>query len=151
MLTQATAEGIDITAPLTRDAVQILADVEADWPNALYRAVLQSMMVEDTRIDRDRCARLVGLALLEHRAKMTACTTSEFKVAWADLLPEQWRSRAELDLLKERYKLGPDGQIQYVDDLASHGNAASGAVPGDAKAGAKRKWHEKFRASKKTA
>jgi hypothetical protein len=77
-----------------------------------------------------------------------------FTDSWADLLPEKWREHAGMSLLEGSYKLENDGQdVTFVETGSIGGASTSAASPAEAKStlGAKRKWHEKFRASKKTA
>ena len=69
-------------------------------------------------------------------------------------MPEKWRSSADLKALEGLYILENGGEdIKFVESSATDSLAGDAAGPTDAKVtlGAKRKWHEKFRASKKTS
>ena len=69
---------------------------------------------------------------------------------WTDLLPEKWRASADLKSLEGYYKLENGGQdIAYVGKQNGLMASTTGTAAEEAKStlGAKRKWHDKFRAS----
>lgn len=161
ILGAATATGIDLTGELNHDDLSRLLNMESDWPDAVTTAVLRSMSTPDltsntTTLDPELCAKRVGLALLEDLSGPTSgsISTAPFKTKWANLLPEEWRSHAALNLLNGCYRLENGGKdILLVEDsldgvAAANGGSTAGSKP---TLGAKRKWHEKFRASKKAA
>ena len=158
MLSTTTATGADLSQPLSAHDRKSLISSDLEVPGELSTALLRSMSTSDTpgfMLDETRCAKFVGDALLKDRTDNVkgSISTLTFKSEWADLLPEKWRGRAELSLLDGHYRLESGGkEIIHVDrsaDLTAAGVSGSG----DAKAtlGAKRKWHEKFRAAKKSA
>ena len=161
ILTSATAGGIDLIKPMAAGHVSDIADEHEEWPAELTTAVIGSISTTDntdsfyTNIDETKCAHAVGEMLLRDRTDngRTLASLQPFIAAWADLLPEKWRSRAEMNLLKGSYVLENGGEdVKFVESSTADGSSGNAAVPADAKAtlGAKRKWHEKFRASKKT-
>jgi hypothetical protein len=161
ILTSATARGIDFTKPVDGHDTASITDEHDEWPVALSTAVIGSMSTtEDAdspniHIDETKCARAVGEMLLRDRTENGRSATSlqNFVAAWADLLPEEWRLRADLSSLEGSYILENGGQdVKVVESSIMHSSSGNAAAPADAKAtlGAKRKWHEKFRASKKT-
>ena len=155
----ATEGGIDLTAPLHEKQQSTLTDVNASqWPQetslALLRSVSGTIEANELLLDEKKCARMVGQALLKDRAGRTAVAKATFTADWADRLPEKWRGSAQLSLLEGYYKT-QDGGIMFHDGVDADTDASTpgGKAPAEAKSalGAKRKWHEKFRASKKTA
>lgn len=159
MFTAATADGIDLTCPLQEKHVATLVDLNgSQWPREVSLAVLQSMAqpdgAENVVLDAQKCARVIGHALLKDRTDKAAMSKAAFTSAWADLLPEKWRSSADLGLLEGSYKIEA-GNITFSDGEAAGADAmaAGTKAPAEAKSalGAKRKWHDKFRAAKKTA
>nr|POE51771.1 sister chromatid cohesion protein dcc1 [Quercus suber] len=154
ILVQAVAEGIDLTSELTTGDVQMLTHLDGDeWPPELCQAILDSMTLstEDGRfeVDGNQCARLNGIALLREHVKGSAHSAAEFAEKWKDSLPEKWRSKADLKLLEGSYKL-VSSDIIYLDRLYEDASAMNDAAGVNTKA-TKRKWHDKFRASKKKA
>lgn len=161
LLATATARNIDLTQALDERSQSAVIDLESDWPEALIRAVLQSMstntlLSSEMQLDDKTCATNLGRTLLKDRTDGSNGPLSviAFKGAWTDLLPEKWRALAEVDLLGGSYVLESGGQnITYVDNVSGDAALVNGSAPAETKStlGAKRKWHEKFRASKKTA
>ena len=161
MLTTATAAGIDLTEPLDEEIQSSVSSADGYWPRVLSQALLRSMAgafapFGDMKLDETKCARIVGESLLEDRtgAGSPPMSKATFMSTWADLLPEKWRGCTNLKLLEGCCKLGDGGrQITFVEADNHAGAGADGSAPAEAKStlGAKRKWHEKFRASKKTA
>ena len=158
MLSAATATGVDLSQPLNAHDRKSLTHSDLEVPDELNTALLRSMGTSDTPdivLDETRCAKVVGHALLKDRTDNVkgSISTATFKSEWADLLPEKWRNRAELSLLNGHHRLESGSkEIVYVEQSADL-TAAGGPGSGDVKAtlGAKRKWHEKFRAAKKSA
>ena len=159
MLGSATAMGIGLTSELDEDALSSIVSSNSDQPSQLYEALLRSMANEtaasgEIMLDETKCATTVGQILLRKRtvSSQGSVPLQKFITDWADLLPEQWRKRAEISLLEGYYRLENSGKdIAFVENEASSG--AKDVAPVEAKStlGAKRKWHEKFRASKKSA
>ena len=163
VLTSATATGIDVTQQLDERDLQSFVDEHEEWLPGLIPAMLLSMATqtyanehEDIEIEETKCARTVGDVLLRERTQSgrTSMSLKAFTGSWADLLPEKWRMHADISLLEGLYRLNNDGQgLTFVESGSiDRANTGAGALA-DAKStlGAKRKWHEKFRASKKTA
>lgn len=159
ILTVAAADGIDLTAPLKEQQLPTLVDLnDNQYPREISSALLRSMAEGGSggalTLDEKKCARAVGRSLLRDRADATPLPKAVFGASWADLLPEKWRGSAELSLLEGSYRL-EDGGILFNDGDSKTANipALGAKAPAEAKSalGAKRKWHEKFRATKKTA
>jgi len=159
ILTTATAEGVDLTDTLDDRQVRALTENDAEWPGELADAVLRSAGQGDggslLLLDGHKLALSVGLVLLKERTAngRNAVALDRFEKEWADLMPEAWREKATIERLEGsfgREKAGKD--ITFVDTGGSQATTVDGGAPADAKTlGAKRKWHEKFKASKKTA
>ena len=161
MLALAISSSIDLSKPLTEEcqAAVLGSPPERDLPHDLYRALLRSISTDANEFDEVgadelKCARIVGLSFLEHHTKgiQPPMLVDTFRDAWADLLPEQWRSRTELRLLDGSYQLDDSGKkISHVESEAVPDTTANSTTPAETRStsGAKRKWHEKFRASKK--
>lgn len=158
----ATAMSVDLTQVMDAHNASNITDSNYDWPNELSIAVLRSMSSgitsRDIKLDETLCAQAIGQMLLKEQTNSASklVPLSLFKAEWADLLPEIWRAGADISLLNSCCRLENGGKdVNFVDDGAGARarDAANGATPDEAKStlGAKRKWHEKFRASKKTA
>lgn len=165
ILEQALAHGIDVTVPLTPAQSSVLVDPSEDWPAELTQSV-RDCILGDSRKERDSIHTKVsiskiGLNLLESSGQGTRTSTpvSDFLSAWADQLPEKWREEVSLELLKnseiDGYVLENGGKdIKFAVSMGAGGTSSSEAPPRPAESkslGAKRKWHEKFRSSKKPA
>lgn len=157
-ITAATAESADISSSFSKDDIPSYAvDLTEEWPANLVTAIFASVSqpVADTilAVDKDTCIKFVGLSLLQARSEGRATETAAFLKAWKDVMPETWRSNCQLSVLKGSYTSQPgSGSITYAASAID----AKGVIvrPTDADEtkttlGAKRKWHEKFRASKR--
>ena len=162
ILTSATAESIDLTGNVDLTEISSIANKHDDWPTELIAAVVASMCSStlgtdsSVQVDETKCARTVGQMLLQERTESgRSCTSLKpFTEAWANLLPENWRGRAEISLLGGSCILENGGQdVNFVEGSGTNGPSVSEGATAEANStlGAKRKWHEKFRASKKTA
>jgi sister chromatid cohesion protein DCC1 len=161
MLEDGTAEGFDLTEALGVKQRSTLTHVTDEWPEELCRAFLESVAASPSndaefRLDPERLARLVGTALLRDRTDegRRPMALAEFLRVWANLMPEKWRNKADIALLEDYVRKEDNGNnICLATNGSRAGDNSSTAGPTDAKStvGAKRKWHEKFRASKKAA
>lgn len=161
ILELANASMVDLTQTLGPEQMSVIVqDLDNEWPIALLKAMLRSMTVHPEadvlELDSQMCAGHVGRALLKDSTDTSKGTISvaAFKAAWADLLPEQWRPYATLDTIEGSYTLENGGRdIVHAESSGVAAANANGGAPEEAKStlGAKRKWHEKFRASKKTS
>jgi len=153
ILNAAIVSGVDLTSISTEEQMDRIIDEDDDRPVELSRAVLRSVSTvtdgDTVKVDEDRCIRRVGLNELESRTGYTP--TADFTKAWADALPEKWRDKARLELLEGKFAI--DGQqITAVENAVPSKAGANGEAAGaKSSLGAKRKWHDKFRASKKAA
>ena len=160
ILTNATAHGLDLTESLGPGEVEQILDNDSEWPWDLSNAILDSVLaskssLEALELDGTKLARSIGLSLLKDRTDdgRRPISAEAFQTSWADLMPEKWRSNADISLLGGSIGRESGGtEITFVTANVTH-EGASSAAPTDAKtgAGAKRKWHEKFRAAKKAA
>ncbi|CAK3930751.1 Hypothetical predicted protein [Lecanosticta acicola] len=157
-LTTAIAEGADLKDPYLAEDIPVFAmDLKEDWPLELIAAVFAGVSSPtpggNLVIDEDKCVHFVGLNLLEQRSAGRATDVKDFLKAWKDTVPEAWRQKCEISAIQGWYKLQDNAtSISFIDGSSSTAETPSGAKE-EAKTalGAKRKWHEKFRASKKTA
>nr|POE72175.1 sister chromatid cohesion protein dcc1 [Quercus suber] len=132
MLTQAVAEGIDLTSRLTTRDVQTLVGLDEDeWPPELCQAILDSMTLPSKdgvlQLDRDRCTRLNGLSLLQEHVNGCVYPVTKFEEKWGDSLPEKWRSKAHLELLEGSYKLTDLGLV-YINKINGETSATRDAA-----------------------
>ncbi|KAH9834306.1 sister chromatid cohesion protein DCC1-like [Teratosphaeria destructans] len=148
--------GVDLTADAFDESL-LLMDADAEVPVELSRAILRSVAVDGddaSRLDASETVRQTGSWRLE--ATRGPMKVVEFVEEWKDLLPERWREMAKLEDLKGEIEVVEEGR--EVRLAAGVGGGSRGAVGEKAGAvaeakslGAKRKWHEKFRASMKGA
>lgn len=162
ILESAIARGFDLTGSIDVKDVASIAEDLNDWPAELVAAVVRSMCSNSeavggySQLEEIKCARVVGEMLLRERTENGRNATSLRSIteAWADMLPEKWRGRAEMSILENCYVLENGGEdVGFIEDSSVEGSGGSAATSAETKStlGAKRKWHEKFRASKKTA
>ncbi|KAK4544436.1 hypothetical protein LTR36_004327 [Oleoguttula mirabilis] len=152
---EAAAQDLDLTSALSVPQAIDIIDTTVDWPTALTKAVQYAIFIPNplgtsaVTIDEIHCITFVGLSQLEASTQGLGATgKAGFMAAWRDLLPEKWRSKVSLELLRNQYVLENDGRdIALAGSTAEARSAPGMAVPA---AGTKRKWHDKFRASKKT-
>ena len=157
MLETARADGIDLLKPLDREQIRVLLDSSEDQPPALPQAVLHAVTghTDDssgTRIEPERLVRWIGINRLEIDALHHASSASAFRQAWKDALPEQWRDKVDLSTIKDRHMLSDGGKMIRFRDYAldfEAGVDGTGAAESKSALGTKRKWHEKFRPTKK--
>ncbi|KAK3678003.1 hypothetical protein LTR78_002098 [Recurvomyces mirabilis] len=146
---QAAASGVDLMAPLSRDQISILVDPNEEWPPELTRALLTSISTiegDTLVIDAERCAVSTGLDLLAAaQQSRRTLRKAEFLAEWKDLLPEKWRGLAELEKLpRDQYSISDGDHVLLVGASTADGPVAAAETK-------KRKWHDKFRASKKAS
>ncbi|KAK4895411.1 hypothetical protein LTR27_006475 [Elasticomyces elasticus] len=147
MLDQAVASGVDLTGELSPKKLDVIIDPNEEWPIEIGHAVLDSILNSEGRIDEFKCVASVGVDLLAARLGVVQ-PTAEFLAIWRNALPEKWRAQAKVEMLhRTEYRLGDSRKtIAYAGAMST-----AAAADGDATTGAKRKWHDKFRASKKAA
>ncbi|KAI7223223.1 hypothetical protein KC333_g618 [Hortaea werneckii] len=162
ILEEAATHEIDLTASLSQSQLVNLSSQMNDLPPQLVQAVI-SAVTENTPesqeklIEQQSCVKFIGLSQLETSTQERGSVLlSSFMSAWQGLLAEKWRNSPKLELINGHYTLLNDGR--EITLAGSHTEQEQPSEPGKAAAaegksmlGAKRKWHEKFRASKKTA
>ncbi|KAK5107381.1 hypothetical protein LTR62_001324 [Meristemomyces frigidus] len=149
ILDLAVANRADMTAPLSPQQVILILDPNEEWPVELGRAVLGSvsnMDGDDVVVNADKCVVTIGLLQLAVARKLRRTLGLRvFLAEWKDALPEAWRAQAEMSKLpRTEYVISEGRQIKAAEPI----DAEAAATKADTK---KRKWHDKFRASKKTA
>lgn len=155
LISLANATRNDLTKGLDKESyASLLDELQVDYPPELAVATMLSVSKasDDGTIsfDADRFVRSVGESKLNVVSQGNGIRVDTFIAAWSDLVPEQWRGSCRLDMLSGAFVRTGDGEISSVNPL-SHA-AGAGATSSDnskVSLGAKRKWHEKFRASKK--
>ncbi|EME78384.1 uncharacterized protein MYCFIDRAFT_205014 [Pseudocercospora fijiensis CIRAD86] len=151
-LTAATADGISLTDPFPDDDIPAFAmDICQDWPSELVSSVLKggSSLTPGGHfaLDESKAVRFAGINLLQAKSEGRAIEATGFLRAWRDVLPEAWRDKCEFTALQGSYALQDGGSmIKYIDTAP-----ATIATTDSKSLGAKRKWHEKFAASRKKA
>jgi len=159
MLETARAEGIDLVKPLNREQTRLLLESSEDVPAALPKAVLCAVSTHtegssETIFDPERLVRWVGISRLEIDASSHAISASSFRQSWKDALPEQWREKVDLASITDRHVLSESSKmVQFRDYTLDFGAGVDGTGAAESKSamGTKRKWHEKFRPTKKTS
>jgi hypothetical protein len=154
----ATAAGMDLTGRLSQaDLLRILDELRGEGPAELLSQVLSNVsnrQPDDSfLLDGDKFVQTTGMSCLQARSNGKPIPTSAWLAAWQELVPEAWRSQCQPTALPEgTYQLRSGGkEIVSLDGSQSTAGGAAGqaAAGGQQSLGAKRKWHEKFRASKK--
>lgn len=156
ILNIAVADGTLFDPFIANDIPAFALDLTGDYPEELILAILAAVSAASPGgnlvVNEDRCVRFVGLSQLEARCGGRATETASFLEAWKDTVPEAWRSKCDLSVLKDSHALQEGGSYITFVEAGASGSTAATSAPADAKVtlGAKRKWHEKFRPSKKT-
>lgn len=162
IMEEAAVHHLDLTGPVSVTQASNLISQANDLPDQVVKAVWNAMTTENTQtqeltIDEESCVKFLGLSKLQASTQEQGSTSkSLFMASWRDLLPEKWRNTPKLDILKGQYALVNEnrdltlaGSLAERQQQGDSGKAAS--ADGKSMLGAKRKWHEKFRASKKAA
>lgn len=156
-MTVAVADRFEVDSPFPENEVPPFAiDLPGDWPHELVKGVFSSvsrlMPGGHLAVDQQRAVFFAGVNLLHAKSEGRAIDATSFLKSWRDAMPEVWRDKCEFTVLQGHYSLMDNAKsLKYVDTTAA-ATAALEATAKEAKSlGAKRKWHEKFRASKKTA
>ncbi|KAF2217318.1 hypothetical protein CERZMDRAFT_32236 [Cercospora zeae-maydis SCOH1-5] len=156
-MTAAVADGFDVCSPFPENDIPAYAiDLPGDWPRdiviGVFAGVSSSTPGGHLAVDEQKAVRFAGANLLQAKSEGRAIEATAFLKAWRDAMPEAWRSKCDFAILQGYYSIEDNAQsIRYLDTTAD-AKAAVDASAKEAKSlGAKRKWHEKFKASKKTA
>lgn len=155
--TAATAEGANLQGPFIADDIPVFAiDLKQDWPlellSGVFAGISSSTAGGNLAIDEDKCIRFVGLSQLEARSGGRATDLAAFLQAWKDNVPEAWRTKCEVSVVKGSYNLSDGGKsITFIDAQTTTEDSNGAAAEAKSALGAKRKWHEKFKSSKRTA
>ncbi|KAK0922845.1 hypothetical protein LTR91_005039 [Friedmanniomyces endolithicus] len=150
ILSSAVAFGVDKPARFSAHQVERIFDRnEEDSPNELGHAMLASVCDHEGMLDPGKWVRAVGLDLLAVEG-VRGLPASELLKKWRDALPEQWRKRVQVEALaRSEYTLSDDRKM--ITLAGAESGVAVAAAETKSTLGAKRKWHEKFRESKKAA
>ncbi|KAK7608299.1 sister chromatid cohesion protein Dcc1 [Phyllosticta paracitricarpa] len=155
----AIAEGVNLTAQFKAgDLAKTLKEEEGLWP-ALVNVIIQRLLPDDqipdgdwAVIDQSKCIPWVGrnlLAAMDSHYK-TPRPTAEFLDLWRDALPESWREDAVLEHIQSDYILPSDTTIAPKTRAMPTLRAATTVDAGSTSAKGPRKWHEKFKATRRT-
>ncbi|KAL0259797.1 hypothetical protein SLS55_005537 [Diplodia seriata] len=153
IFTTAVAEGIDLGAQFQiAHFAKTLEDEESLLPG-LVGAIFHHLLPDDqmtgddwATVDRAKCVPWVGrnlLAALDSHYR-TARPTADFLDLWRDTLPEAWREDAQLEAIKGDYTLPSDHTI-----APKGASTLSSTTAGTGTGKGPRKWHEKFKATRK--
>jgi hypothetical protein len=154
MLETARADGIDMTKPLRSDQVLVLRDAPEGVPAGLSAAILDAFSTRESgsnevSIGCEKLVRWTGINKLDATASKQAITLSSFRQAWKESLPEQWRDSIDLALVSDRHTLNDGSKTIKFKDYGGGPAVTSGSKGTAENQAVKRKWHEKFRPSKK--
>ncbi|USW57378.1 Putative sister chromatid cohesion protein Dcc1 [Septoria linicola] len=156
-LTVAVADGFDVRSPFPENETPPFAiDLPGDWPHEVVVGVFASVSSPTPgghlAVDEQKAVRLTGINLLQAKSEGRPIEATAFLKAWRDAVPEAWRDKCEFAVLQGYYSLQDNAKsIKFIDTTAATTAAADASAKEAKSLGAKRKWHEKFRASKKTA
>ncbi|SMR58429.1 unnamed protein product [Zymoseptoria tritici ST99CH_1E4] len=155
--TVAVAERTDLALPFSAsDIPNYATELTQEWPSELVAAVFAGVSKPSSEgtlvVDKEKCIRFVGIAHLSAKSEGRPTDTKAFLKAWKDAVPEEWRPDCQLSVLKGSYTTQDAGStITYTTStIDAKGAIANTADEAKSSLGAKRKWHEKFRASKKS-
>lgn len=155
--TVAVAERTDLALPFSAtDIPNYATELVQEWPAELVAAIFASVSKSSSEgtlvVDKEKCIRFVGISHLSAKSEGRPTDTKTFLKAWKDSVPEDWRPECQLSVLKGSYTTQDGGStITYISStIDAKGAIASAANEAKSSLGAKRKWHEKFRASKKS-
>ncbi|KAK0860141.1 hypothetical protein LTS02_008691 [Friedmanniomyces endolithicus] len=151
ILESATAAGVDVSRdPISPELIEQSVDRnDEDWPDELGHAMLDGVCDHEGMLDPGKWVRAVGLDLLAVEGAR-GLPASELLKKWRDALPEQWRKRVQVEALpRSEYTLTDDRKT--ITSAGAESGVAAAAAETKSTLGAKRKWHEKFRESKKAA
>ncbi|GAB7361735.1 hypothetical protein MBLNU230_g1782t1 [Neophaeotheca triangularis] len=157
MITQATADAWDF-GKSHDDETGLLPEQAAEQPmelaSAIARAIKNKDEAESYTVDRAKCVHFVGRTTLEfltHVSPDGYVAINDFLKQWRTGLPEMWANDAAVDVLKGWYHLGENGKrVAFAHEGNSSIIGKDGvAIEGKSALGVKRKWHDKFRQSKK--
>ncbi|KAK3070915.1 hypothetical protein LTR53_009595 [Teratosphaeriaceae sp. CCFEE 6253] len=147
ILETATASGLDLTNHFAPSKQKPSVDHDEDCPAELVSAVLLGMTNSEGYVDEKCCVLATGLSLLESAFRLSL---GDFIKQWRDSLPEPWRPHARLDALpRTMYTLSDNGKTVTYPLQGDPGGSTTAV--GNSATGSKRKWHDKFRESKKSA
>jgi sister chromatid cohesion protein DCC1 len=152
ILETANASGIDLTQSLAPDQHYAIVNNSEEWPMELIEALLEGLSTDSLEgLDGTKVTRFVGAALLKNFTANGRDTVSveHFLAAWTDALPEKWRDMATLERIEGSYQREAGDTIRYTESDSAVSATAAASEDAKSSLGAKRKWHEKFRASKK--
>lgn len=156
-MTVAVADGFEVDSPFPENDIPPFAiDLPGEWPHELVVGIFSSVSKPTPgghlAVDQQRAVFFAGVNLLQAKSEGRAIDATSFLKSWRDVVPEAWRGKCAFAILEGYYSLMDNAKsVKYVDTTAA-ATAALEATAKEAKSlGAKRKWHEKFRASKKTA
>ncbi|TKA75969.1 hypothetical protein B0A55_00690 [Friedmanniomyces simplex] len=149
ILDLAVASGVDMTGDIMPKPIDMIIEQNEDWPVELAQAVLASVSNDRGCIDQSKCLVSVGLDLLAMEGAR-GMPVSDLLKSWRDSLPEKWRAAAKVEALpRSHYTL--DDSRKIIAYANAETGAAATAAASKSTLGAKRKWHEKFRESKRAA
>ncbi|KAF2861820.1 hypothetical protein K470DRAFT_214143, partial [Piedraia hortae CBS 480.64] len=141
ILQNATAEGNDVASTVPA----LLTQVEGEWPKGLLDAVIALLTSENEQtLNLESTVLFTGTNLLSSK---TVWKTDGFLDEWRDVLPEQWRGKAGVNLLKDKVKfvmVNNGGEIASVDDVGGENTPAAK----ETSVGKKRGWHDRFKKQK---
>ncbi|CAK1358501.1 unnamed protein product [Cercospora beticola] len=156
-MTAAVADGFDVCSPFPENDIPAYAiDLPGDWPRdiviGVFASVSSSTPGGHLAVDGEKAVRFAGVTLLQAKSEGRAIEATGILKAWRDAVPEAWRSKCEFAVLQGYYSIEDNAKsIRYVDTTANVKIAVEASAKEAKSLGAKRKWHEKFKASKKTA
>ncbi|QIW99189.1 hypothetical protein AMS68_004707 [Peltaster fructicola] len=153
ILTTVVAQGVDLNRPLTASALTSLIDADSESEAVIAQAILDlftNPTADGMAFDQpDRCVLWVGRQLLEAEAARNEIPSRVFLEKWKDLLPEKWRPLADLSTLAAVSQSSDGGKSIMLKGAVAAASTPAQSIVAASAAGNKRKWHEKFRPSKK--
>ncbi|KAL8780798.1 MAG: hypothetical protein Q9213_006299 [Squamulea squamosa] len=151
LIAACTLKGFSLDEGLDVDSLARTIE-EDDVPLVVLQTVIERLRVNDEvplhdsiRFDPAKSVRWAGSVLLELRTENTgAMNLAGFLRDWKDQLPEPWRQHATLDILQENFTLPTENTIIFAKSRLN-GKGASSVAAVNATGPQARKWHEKFK------
>ncbi|KAI4118303.1 MAG: hypothetical protein LQ345_001608 [Seirophora villosa] len=150
-----TIHGWSLDQPLN---VVFLARAVADdeIPPPILYAVIDRVRAIDGVAEQDyalidvaACIYWTGIVRLQAGPDRTTLAINDFLSDWRDHLPESWRGHATLDTLKGSYIQPSKNAIAFGESEPTIADSAPSTAPTKATGSQARKWHEKFKHSRK--
>ncbi|KAF2083929.1 hypothetical protein K490DRAFT_50404 [Saccharata proteae CBS 121410] len=158
LISAATAEGINLASQFQMQDLLRMMEEDETCCAPLVQATLRLLSLDEeagadvwewATVNRSKSIMWVGCMLLRVRSSAGPLMTATFLDEWKDALPEAWRDDVDLVTIKDEYILPTSTTIVHKSNAASLPSIPTGAAPAAAPAKGPRKWHDKFKATRR--